>query len=44
MQGYCIRERKKVEILNPKKVTFKNGRKAVKGKDSKGHIIYRIGG
>lgn len=44
MEGYCIRERKKVQILNAKKVKMKNGRMAYKGKDSKGHTIYRIGG
>ena len=43
MQGYCLSERKKVEMLNPKKVTMKNGRTAYRGKDAKGHNIYKIG-
>ena len=44
MQGYCVSCKKKMEIKNPKKVTFKNGRKATKGTDSKGHTLFRIGG
>ncbi len=31
MQGYCLRERKRVEIANAEQVTLKNGRLAVQG-------------
>ena len=29
--GYCVKERKKVEIQNPTQVTMKNGRPAIQG-------------
>lgn len=29
--AYCVKCKKKVEIKNPKKVTLKNGRKAISG-------------
>ncbi len=32
VQGFCVKCRRKVEIKNPKEVTLKNGRKAIKGK------------
>ena len=31
-EGYCVKEKKKVEIKDPKQVTMKNGRKAARGK------------
>ena len=30
-EGYCVKERKKVEIKDPKQVTMKNGRPAIQG-------------
>jgi hypothetical protein len=30
-QGYCVKERKKVEIKDAKQVTMKNGRPAIQG-------------
>jgi len=30
-QAYCVKERKKVEMQNPKEVTMKNGRAALQG-------------
>lgn len=30
--GFCVKCRKKVELKDPKEVTLKNGRKAIKGK------------
>jgi hypothetical protein len=30
-EGYCVKERKKVEIRDPKQVTMKNGRPAIQG-------------
>jgi len=31
MDGYCVKYRTKREIKNPKSVTMKNGRPAIKG-------------
>jgi hypothetical protein len=43
-QAYCFKDRKKVEIKNPVKVTLKNGRPAVKGVCPVcGTKVYRIG-
>ena len=36
--------RKKVEMKNVKIVKMKNGMYAYKGKDSKGHTVYKIKG
>ncbi len=44
MQGYCLVCRKKVEMKNTKPFTMKNGKKAMKGTDAKGHKVYRLGG
>ena len=30
-EGYCVKERKKVEIQDAKQVTMKNGRPAIQG-------------
>ncbi len=30
-EGYCVKERKKVEIVDPVQVTMKNGRPAISG-------------
>ena len=30
-EGYCVKEKKKVEIKEPKQVTMKNGRPAIQG-------------
>lgn len=43
MQGYCVKEKKMVDILNPQKITMKNGKPATTGTDAAGHKIYRIG-
>lgn len=41
--GYCVKCKKKREMSNPKKVTMKNKRSAMKGKCSKcGSGMYRI--
>lgn len=42
MKGYCVVEHKNVEIMNSKNVKLDNGRWACRGKDKKGHIIYRF--
>ena len=43
MTGYCVKDKQKVEIKNPKQVTMKNGRKAMSGTCPKsGTKVYRI--
>ena len=43
MKAYCMKEKKMVEMKNPKSVTMKNGRKAMKGTCSKcGTNMFRI--
>jgi hypothetical protein len=43
-QGYCVKERKKVEIKDAKQVTMKNGRPAIQGTcPDCGTKIFRIG-
>jgi hypothetical protein len=44
MIAYCVSCKKKMEMKNPKAYTMKNGRRAFKGTDSKGHKVFRIGG
>jgi hypothetical protein len=45
LTAYCVKDKKKVAIQNPKSVTLKNGRKATKGTCPvcKGKV-FRIGG
>jgi hypothetical protein len=43
-QGYCVKERKKVEIKDAKQVTMKNGRPAIQGVcPDCGTKIFKIG-
>jgi hypothetical protein len=43
-EGYCVKERKKVEIKDPKQVTMKNGRPAIQGVcPDCGTKIFKIG-
>jgi hypothetical protein len=43
-EGYCVKERKKVEIKDPKQVTMKNGRPAIEGVcPDCGTKIFKIG-
>lgn len=43
-EGYCVKERKKVEISNPEQVTMKNGRPAIKGEcPDCGAKMFKIG-
>jgi Domain of unknown function (DUF5679) len=43
-EGYCVKERKKVEIQNPQQVTMKNGRPAIQGTcPDCGTKIFKIG-
>ena len=42
--GYCVKERKKVEIKDPQQVTMKNGRPAIQGTCPDGGTkIFKIG-
>jgi hypothetical protein len=43
MQGYCVKEKKMVDILNPQKITMKTGKPATTCTDAAGNKIYRIG-
>jgi hypothetical protein len=43
-EGYCVKEKKKVEIKDPKQVTMKNGRAAIQGTcPDCGTKIFKIG-
>jgi hypothetical protein len=43
-EGYCVKERKKVEIKDPRQVTMKNGRPAIRGAcPDCGTKIFKIG-
>jgi hypothetical protein len=42
--AYCVKDKQKVQMKNPKSVTMKNGRKAYKGTCPKcGTRVFRIG-
>ena len=44
MQAYCVKDRKTVEIKDPKAITMKNGRPATQGIcPICGSKVYRIG-
>jgi len=44
VKGYCVKCRKSVEMKDPKKITMKNGKPAMKGKCPVcGTTIMRIG-
>ena len=43
-EAYCVRDKKKVEIQNPVKITMKNGKPATKGTcPICGNSVFRIG-
>jgi Domain of unknown function (DUF5679) len=44
-EAYCVKDKKKVEIVNPEKITMKNGKPATKGTCPVcGGSVFRIGG
>ena len=44
-QAYCVKDKMKVEIQNPKQITMKNGKSALQGTCPKcGNKVFRIGG
>ena len=43
-EAYCVKDKMKVEIQNPQKITMKNGKPATKGTCPKcGGSVFRIG-
>ena len=43
-EAYCVKDKKKVEIQNPTKITMKNGKPATQGTcPSCGNKVFRIG-
>lgn len=44
VKAYCVKDRKMVEVKNPKNVTLKNGRPAIQGVcPNCGTKVFRIG-
>ena len=44
-QAYCVKDKMKVEVQNPQKITMKNGKPAISGTCPKcGGKVFRIGG
>jgi hypothetical protein len=44
-EGYCVKDKKKVEIKNAEKITMKNGKPATQGTcPDCGGKVFRIGG
>ena len=44
-QAYCVKDKMKVEIQNPKQITMKNGKSAISGTCPRcGSKVFRIGG
>ena len=44
-EAYCVKDKKKVEVKNPQKITMKNGKPAIQGTCPKcGGKVFRIGG
>jgi len=44
-QAYCVKDKEKVEIKNPKNIIMKNGKPAISGTCPKcGTKVFRIGG
>ena len=43
-EAYCVRDKQKVEMVNPQRITMKNGKPAWKGTCPKcGNSVFRIG-
>jgi uncharacterized Zn finger protein (UPF0148 family) len=44
-QAYCVKDKMKVEVQNPKMITMKNGKAALSGTCPKcGTKVFKIGG
>ena len=43
--AYCVKDKMKVEVMNPQTITMKNGKKALQGTCPKcGTKVFKIGG
>jgi hypothetical protein len=44
-EAYCVKDKMKVEVVNPQKITMKNGKPAISGTCPKcGGKVFKIGG
>jgi hypothetical protein len=44
-EAYCVKDKKKVEVQNPQKITMKNGKPAIQGTCPEcGGKVFKIGG
>jgi hypothetical protein len=44
-EAYCVKDKMKVEVVNPTKITMKNGKPALSGTCPKcGTKVFKIGG
>ena len=44
-EAYCVKDKQKVEVQNPQKITMKNGKPATEGKcPTCGTKMFKIGG
>ena len=44
-QAYCVKDKMKVEVVNPTRITMKNGKPALSGTCPKcGGKVFKIGG
>ena len=44
-EAYCVKDKKKVEVVNPQKITMKNGKPAISGTcPICGGKVFKIGG
>jgi hypothetical protein len=44
-EAYCVKDKKKVEVVNPQRITMKNGKPALQGTCPEcGGKVFKIGG
>jgi hypothetical protein len=44
-EAYCVKDKMKVEVVNPQRITMKNGKPAIQGTCPKcGGKVFKIGG
>ena len=44
-EAYCVKDKKKVEVVNPQRITMKNGKPALQGTGPVcGGKVFKIGG
>ena len=45
LQAYCVKDKRKVEVQNPQRITMKNGKPALQGTcPICGNKVFKIGG